>query len=802
MLSCVYKSYRWISMLKNNLKIFLRYLKRHKGYTFINISGLAIGIACCIFIMLWVQDELSFDRFNTNIDDLYRVVEEQHSSGGTVRPVASTPFPLGSALVADYPEIIKFARFQIFPRILIRAEDKIFYENGFAFADPSLLDMFTFPLAKGDFKNALTDPQSVLISEEMAEKYFGSKDPMGKRLTVNNRLDYTVTGILQNIPHNSHIKFDFLIQLEAFVKKIGLDQGWGSNDYYTYLQLQKEIPYGKTSEKIREYIKKINPNVTSLIFFLQPVKDIHLHSSFSIDLGGKSENKAKYVYSFTIIALFVLLIACVNFMNLTTARSSGRSLEIGLRKVVGANRANLIRQFLAESIVFSIFAFIFAFILVLLLLPAFNVLSGKTLQMDIYNNMPVLFGLIGLTLLIGIISGSYPAFFLSSFRPAKVLKGTMKLGSKSSSLRKVLVIIQFSLSIILIIGTFIVHRQLDFMLKKNLGYDKDHMIFLAERGDFWNRYEPLKDELLQNSNILGMTASSDIPTHTIHSTTLVSWEGKNPEDPVLFNRFTVDYNYFETFNMEILQGRTFSKEFLTDKTEAYILNETGIKMTGMESPVGKMFWLWGIKGKIIGVVKDYHFKSLHAEIEPLVLRMAGNPEFVFIKIKSEGVTETIKDIERSYKKFNPDNPFEFSFLDDAVNNLYQAEKRTGTIFRYFMFLAIFISCLGLFGLASYMAEQRTKEIGVRKVLGASISGIVLLQLKDFTKWVLLANIIAWPAAWFVMNNWLQGFSYRTNIAWTSFLLAALLSIFVALLTVGYQSIKAAMTDPVKALKYE
>ncbi len=789
-------------MFKNYLKIFIRNLRRHRGYSLINISGLAIGLTCCILIMLWIQDELSFDRFNTNLNQLYRVVEEQHYSDGTLRPVAQTPMPLGPALVEDYPEILQFARFQVSLRTLIKYKNNSFYENGFAFADPSLLEMFTFPLIKGNIKNALSDPHSVLISERMAEKYFGDEDPIGQTLTMNNKIDFTVTGIFKKIPHNSHLRFDFLCKFEGMVKELRLDTGWWSNDYYTYLLLQKGASYQEVSEKIHEYIKKINPKADSIKFFLQPVQDIHLHSNFTIDLVGQSENRAKYVYIFSIIAIFVVLIACINFMNLSTARSSSRSLEIGLRKVVGAKRSNLISQFLGESILFSITAFLVALVLVLLLLPAFNALSGKELGLNVFNNISFLGGLIGLAFLTGIISGSYPALFLSSFQPAKVLKGSLKLGTKSSSLRKVLVIIQFSLSIILIIGAFTIYRQLNFILKRNLGYEKDHLIYLAEQGDFWNRYAPFKNELLQNSNILSVTASSDIPTYTIHSTTAVTWEGKNPEDMILFTRFTVDYDYFETFKMELLQGRPFSREYPTDKTDAYILNETGVKMTGIDSPVGKMFSLWGIKGKIIGIVKDYHFKSLHSKIEPMVLRMTGNNSFVFIRIKSENITETLKNVENSYRKFNQGYPFEFSFLDEALSNLYQSEKRTSSIFRYFMFLAIFISCLGLLGLASYMAEQRTKEIGIRKVLGASTQGIIVLLLKDFTKWVLLANLIAWPIAWYAMQNWLQGFSYRTHISPTSFLLATILSLISALLTVGYQAFKASSIQPVNALKYE
>lgn len=790
-------------MLKNYLKTAIRNLTRHKGYSLINIAGFAIGIACCILILLWVQDETSFDRFHENLDSLQRVVEEQHYSDGTIFPIARTPYPVGPALVADYPEIVNFTRFTPFWRTLLEYVDKSFYERGFAFADPSLLEMFSFPLLKGDAETALSETNAVLISEDMAKKYFGTEDPIGKVITMDNAHDFQVSGVFENIPHNSHLQFDFLGQFDTFVKLSGWGKEWTSNNYYTYVQLTEDAHHQDVTPKIYEYITNIYPE-SGTKFLLQPVKDIHLRSDFAIDLGGKSENRIKYVYMFSLIAVFILLIACMNFMNLTTARASRRSLEIGMRKVVGAKRTNLIRQFLGESVLISFLSLLIAVGLVLLVLPAFNSISGKELGLATFNIGLLAAGLIGIALVTGILSGSYPAFLLSAIQPIRVLKSSLSMASKNSAFRKILVTCQFSLSIGLIIGTFVVYRQLDFMQKKSLGYNQEHIVYFAERGDFWKSYDALKMELQRSPNIVGVTAASSIPTHTVTSTSGVDWEGKDPGFDVLFTQFNVDYDYFETLEMEMARGRSFSKDFPTDAAEAFILNETGARLTGMKDPIGKKFTLWDKSGPIIGVVKDYHFKSLHAKIEPLVLRMFHRNwnRYVIIRIRPDDITETLKTVENAYKRYHPGYPFEFQFLDEALNALYSSEKRTGKVFRCFMFLAIFVSCLGLFGLASFMADQRTKEIGIRKVLGASVSGIFFMLLKEFVKWVLLASVISWPLAHYAMDSWLRNFAYRTDIALWIFLVSGFIGLAVAVVTVSYQSMKASIANPVDSLRYE
>jgi len=790
-------------MFKNYLKTAIRNLTRHKGYSLINIAGFAIGIACCILILLWVQDELSFDRFHENLDSLHRVVEEQHYSDGTILSTARTPYPIGPALVEDYPEIINFTRFTPFWRTLIECGDKSFYERGFAFADPSLLEMFSFPLLRGDVYTALSETNAVLISEDMAKKYFGDEDPVGRAITMDNAVDFQVSGVFANIPHNSHLRFDFLGQFDTFVQLSRWGKQWDNHSYYTYVQLTEDAHHQDVTPKIYEYITNIYPE-SGTKFLLQPVKDIHLRSDFAIDLGGKSEYRAKYVYMFSMIAVFVLLIACMNFMNLTTARASRRSLEIGMRKVVGAKRVNLIRQFLGESVLISFLSLLIAMSLVLLALPAFNSISGKELSLAAFNIGLLAAGLIGIAIVTGILSGSYPAFLLSAIQPIRVMKGSLSMGSKNSAFRKILVTCQFSLSIGLIIGTFVVYRQLDFMQKKSLGYNQEHIVYFAERGDFWKSYDTFKMELQQNPNVVGVTAASSIPTHTVTSTSGVGWEGKDPGFDVLFTQFNVGYDYFETLEMEMVQGRSFSKDFPTDAAGAFILNETGARLTGMKNPIGKKFTLWDKSGPIIGVVKDYHFKSLHAKIEPLVLRMFHRNwnRYVIIRIRSDNIKEILKSVEDAYKKFHPGYPFEFQFLDESLNALYSSEKRTGEVFRCFMFLAIFISCLGLFGLASFMADQRTKEIGIRKVLGASVPGIFFMLLKEFVKWVLLASAISWPLAYFTMDHWLKNFAYRTDIALWVFLVSGILGLAVAVVTVSYQSLKASVANPVDSLRYE
>jgi putative ABC transport system permease protein len=793
-------------MLKNYFKITIRNIRKNKGYSFINISGLAIGMACCILILIWVKDELSFDRFHANADAIYRITEHQYDSSGDYFPVAVTPWPLAEALKDDFPEIIESARLRIVSGGLISYKDKKFYENDFVAVDPTFLKMFSFPLVEGDISTVLTEPHTILITKETAKRYFGNEDPLEKVLTFHNAYDFKVTGILEDVPHNSHIKFDLLVPFASTLRDFGWTDSWGTNNYTTYVQLGDNASVLQISEKISDYLKKNNPQ-TGTKLILQPLTDIHLRSDYAIDLYGNTEDKAIYVYAFSVIALFVLLIACINFMNLSTARSEKRSKEVGLRKVVGASRNNIITQFYGESLFMTIIAFFAAVFLVYLLLPAFNNVSGKQLTFDSLKELVFMLGLLGIMLVTGLASGSYPAFVQSSFKPVDSIKGIgLRISPKSgkSTLRRTLVVTQFTLSIILIVGTLIVYKQIRFMLNKNLGYEKDSIVYFVKRSNLRTQYDAFKSELLRDSNIIGVTSSSDVPTYSVHSTGAFSWEGKNPETHFLIHQFSTDHDYIKTFNMHIIAGRDFSREFPADaSTQSFIVNETAVKAMGLENPVGSKFQLYDNKGQIVGVVEDFHYKSLQTAIEPLVLRIETDRDsYVFVKFRSEQMQEALASIRRVYDSFNPQFPLEYSFLDESVNQLYDSEQKTNKIFNYFTFIAIFVSCLGLYGLAAYMAQQKTKEIGIRKVLGASIMNIMAGLSKEFILLVCLANAVAWPVAYYFMNRWLQHFATKTDLSVWTFILSGLASLFIALLTIFYQSIKAATANPVKSLRYE
>jgi putative ABC transport system permease protein len=793
-------------MIKNYLKITVRNIRKHKGYSFINISGLAIGMACCILIFIWVKDELSFDRFHENAESIFRVTEHQYSSSGDYFPVAVTPWPLAEALKDDFPEITESARLRIVSGGLISYGDKKFYENNFVAVDPSFLKMFSFPLAEGDISTALTEPHTILITKETAARYFGNEDPLEKVLTFHNQYDFKVTGVLEDVPHNSHIKFDFLVPFASTLRDFGWTDSWGTNNYTTYVQLGDNASVQRISEKISDYLKKNNPQ-TGTKLILQPLTDIHLRSDYAIDLYGSTEEKSLYVYAFSAIALFVLFIACINFMNLSTARSEKRSKEVGLRKVVGARRHNIIAQFYGESLFMTIIAFVAAVFLVYLLLPSFNNVSGKQLTFDSMKEPVFLLGLLGIMLLTGLASGSYPAFVQSSFKPVDSLKGLgPRISPKSgkSTPRRTLVVIQFTLSIILVVGTLVVYKQIRFMLNKNLGYEKESIVYFVKRANLRTQYDAFKSELLRDQNIIGVTSSSDVPTYSVHSTGAFSWEGKNPDTHFLIHQFSVDHDYIKTFNMHITAGRDFSGEFPADaSTQSFIVNETAVKAMGLENPVGSKFRLYDNSGQIVGVVEDFNFKSLQKSIEPLVLRIEPDRDtYVFVKFRSGRIQDAVASIRRVYDSFNPDFPLEYSFLDEAVNQLYDSEQKTKTIFNYFTLIAIFISCLGLYGLAAFMAQQKTKEIGIRKVLGASITNIVTGLSKEFMLLVCLANAIAWPAAYYVMHKWLRSFASRIGLSIWIFLLSGLAALFIALLTISYQSIKAASAHPADSLRYE
>lgn len=785
-------------MLKNYLKIALRTLYKYKGYSIINILGLAIGMATCIIILLWVQDEMSYDRFFKNSKNLYRVYAEFYSNESW----AVTPIPLAPALKSDFPEIADVSRYRSFSA-LIENNNVRFNERG-AFVDPSFLTMFSFPLLNGDAITALTDPYSIVITETMADKYFGDNNPLGKTIKIDNVNDYKITGVLKSNPGNSHFRFNFLLPFEIFLKKDRGQISWERFQLRTYVLLNEDVQSEKVEASITELLDQHNPE-NDIKLHLQPLTQIHLHN---LNGGGNIE----YVYIFSIIALFVLLIACINFMNLTTARSSTRTKEIGMRKVTGASKFDFIKQFMGESILLSLFAFIIAINIVYLVLPIFNDISGKMLNLNLIKNIDIGLGLIGLLLLTGIISGSYPTFFLAAFKPVAILKANsslIKKKNKDAILRKSLVILQFSISIFLLIVTLVISRQLNFLLNKDPGYNSEQVVYLPMKGDLKQQNEPFKNELLQNRNIVNVAATSGMLVDMLSSYDGFDWDGKNPDKRYSFVLGAVDFDYLQTLKMEMTDGRGFSKKYLSDETGGFIVNQAAIEAMGMKNPIEKRFSFEGRQGwrhgTIVGVVKNFHFQSLHNKIEPFVMMIQPDRYNYFclrIKPGTPDISETLTFVENTWKKFVPNYPFEYSFLDEEFESLYRAEQRTKKIFSYFSFLAMFISCLGLFGLSSFTAERRTKEIGIRKVLGASVPGIMRLLNKEFLFLIAVSNLIAWIFSYFIIKKWLQNFAYHIELGWYFFVISGLLAMFFALVVVSIQSSKVAFQNPVESLRYE
>ncbi len=795
-------SFCWsVVMIQNYAIVAARNFRKHKAYSLINVAGLAIGIAVSTFIFLWIRDELSFDRFHAGARDIYRLTEDQKNADGTIFPVAVTPDLLGPGLKADFPEVIEFSRYRPVGRNLVSFGEKQFYETGIAFVDPAFLGIFSFPLLKGDPATALGGPTSLIITETVARKYFGREDPMGRTLRLFDALDFKVTGVARDVPRNSHLRFSFLVNFDVALKQLGMSGGWENNNFYTYVRLAPNADPAKIAAPVYNYLKKIRPQTTTFIN-LQPLRDIHLRSSYAIDIDGASQAKAQYVRIFAVIAFLVLLIACINYMNLATARSGLRSREVGVRKVVGAGRPEIIRQFFGESLLFAAVSGLFAAGLVRLLLPQFNHLTGKAVPPGALAAAPVVLFLAAAALFAGVLSGIYPALFLSAFRPASIFRGGSMTGTRSALFRKSLVVLQFALSTVFIAGTLVIGSQIRFMRTKDLGYKGDSVVHFRLRGNLRNNYQAFKDELSRTVGILGVTSSSDIPTYTVHSTTAFSWEGKAAGDYLLIHQFSVDYDYFETLGMEMAAGRSFSRDFPADK-DAFIVNETAARRMGFGDPIGKWVNLYDRKGPIVGVVKDFNFKSLHAAVEPLVLRVEpARDAYVLVKMRYQGLTAGLETVRRLHAKYNPRFPFEYEFLDDSLGELYRSDRRFGAIVGAFTGLAIFISALGLFGLASFLIERRTKEIGIRKILGADMGRVVVLLSKDFLQWVALANLIAVPVAYFAMHQWLRSFAYRTGISVWVFAAAGGLAIGIAMLTISTHCVRAAASNPARSLRYE
>ena len=789
-----------IHMFKNYLLITVRNLKKNSTYSFLNIIGLAVGMTAFILIALYVQYELSFDKYHKNADRIYRVVREER---------AFTPAPLGPALKEKIPEVDSVARILRRSNTLISHEQNHFLEEEFFWADPETFDIFSIPFISGDPDTALNDPSSIVLSRRTAKKYFGDADPIGNILTVSERYEFKVSGVFGDIPANSHFVMDVVVPFETYFRITNNDiTNWGSNFSYTYFLLRKGADPEGMENKISPLIeiplfkayglKEPYPKVYSI----QPVTEIHLHSHRMQEI--EANNDMKYIILFSSIAFLILFIACINYMNLATARFLRRGKEVGMRKVVGAQRGQLIVQFLGESVAMAVLAMIFSTIMVLMALPAFNNLVERQLSLNPIHNPQLFLGLVFITLFVGLFAGSYPAMRMSGFKPISVLSGTFTRSPKGSSLRNVLVLVQFSITIILIICSIAVREQLNFIKTVDMGYTKEQIITLPARGRFIRQnIQPIKTELLQYSDIIAVSTSGRLPNN-IDTFTSRDWTGRNPDEPIPIYYNTADYDFIDLFGMQIVHGRNFSRDFPSDETGVFLVNEAAVRVAEWESPIGRKFTHWrGDTGEIVGVIKDFHMHSLHSPIEPLyVFLNARDFSNIAIKIRSANIPATIDYVEGGMKKFSPSYPFSYSFFDEVFERAYFTEQRMGRVFSSFAVLAIFIACLGLFGLTAFAAEQRTKEIGIRKVLGASDSKIFLLLSKEFIRWVLLANLIAWPIAYVAMNKWLQNFAYRIHIGIVAFLISGGTALLIAYLTVSYQSIKSARANPVESLRYE
>jgi putative ABC transport system permease protein len=791
-------------MFKYYLKATFRNIIKHKGYSVINITGLAVGIACCLLILLFVRDELSFENFHSNADRICRTIIDEHVDGKWEHN-AGSPDLLGPALQKENPEILSCVRLfnpNWIDKWTVSLEDKYFYEERLFFADASIFEVFTFPLLQGNPETALKEPNTVVITNEMARKYFGNENPLGKALTIDDTVEAIITGVAETVPENTHFRFDFLVSFESMPYKWAMNT-WRTQQFYTYVLLDRAIQQNELDEKLSAFMQKHSGKQTNFRLRLQPIKDIHLHSkNYSYDMAINNSDIA-YVYIFSTIAVFILIIACINFMSLSTARSFHRAKEVGLRKVVGAQRSQLMRQFLGESFVLVILAALAALIIILCILPAFNQLAGKNISLKGENILYMGWILAGVICVTGILSGSYPSFFLSAFQPMSVLKGHFSVRLKSVIFRRVLVVLQFAISLFLITGTFIIYNQIHYCLNRNPGFNKERVVVLPLRSRSAKiGYESFRNSLLQNSNIKGVAGSDSIPGRAI------GMRGMFPEGNQWYPRLSlfVDFDFIPTLGIEIKEGRNFSRDFPTDVDDAYIVNASAVKNFGWDQALGKsIFWAGdqNKKGFVIGVVKDFNFKSFRQGIEPLVLHMTrGAPSYASIRIGGNDIQETMSYIQSQWQELQPGHPFDYFFLDDDFDKLYRSEERMGIIFRSFTILALFVSCLGLFGLTAYTLEKRTKEIGIRKVLGASVIKIVLMFSKNFMREILLANLISWPVVYWAMSRWLLNFAFRIEISIWSFILSSLLVISISLMTIGFQSLRAASANPIDSLRYE
>ena len=791
-------------MLKNFLKVAFRNLWKHKGYSFLNIFGLAMGMTCSLLILLWIGDEKSTDNYHAKGDRLYSVFERQYYDG-KITAFHSVPGILANEMKKVLPEVELASGFTWYEKNTFQNGEKILKEQGRS-ADSDFFKMFTYPLLEGSPSTALNTPLSIAISKKMAMDLFGSPHAaIGQALRYQNSKQLRVTAVFDDIPENTSLKFDYLMNWSNFLEENSWAKDWGNSGPQAYVMLRKDADPALFSKKIAHFLDTYDkPRKTfRKELGIQRFGDIYLHSNFKD--GQLQGGRIEYVHLFTIVAAFILLIACINFMNLTTARSVGRAKEIGIRKVVGAVRPALIRQFIGEAVLLSVFSVILALGMVILLLPLFNHMTGKSISFP-YGAPSFWLCLAALTLLTGIVSGSYPALFLSAFRPIRVLKGTMKFSAGATWFRKGLVVFQFALSIILIIATMVISGQVDYVQSMDIGYDRENLVYLSTEGDLAAKFKPFREAALQLPGITGITSVSQDPTDLGNGTGGVDWDGKDANNLVMFTNVGVGYDYVKTMKLKLVAGREFSPDYPTD-TVGYMLNEEALRRVGYKDPIGRRITMWGHKGTIVGIIKDFHFTSLHDLIKPLIIRFQPDSNMgkygeIAIRIRGSETRQSLAKLEQLCHAFNPRVPFSYQFADDEYRDLYKSESIVHNLSNCFAALAIFICCLGLLGLAMFTAEQRTKEFGIRKVLGAKTGTLFALLSKDFLALVLVAFLLATPLAWWAMNEWLKNFAYHIPLQWWVFVLAGALALLIALLTVSFQAFKVAVANPVKSLRTE
>lgn len=807
-------------MFKNYFKIALRSLWRNKAFSAINILGLAVGIATCLIIMLYVYNELSYDRYNEKADRMYRICFQGNVQGEVMKESSVMP-PVAEALKSDYPEVEASTRIRHYGTPKLLYNNKVFRDDTFGFVDANFFQVFTLPLIEGNAATALLQPNCIVITKAVAKKYFGNENPIGKVISFKDgkNAPCKVTGIIDEVPSNSHFRFDIFASMESLPES--KDPSCMTSNFVTYLVLAKGYDYKKFEKKLPQLVEKyMGPQMlqamgvtlsdfrkkgNDISFFLQPLTDIHLHSDFTGD--SSSPGDVRYVYIFSAIALFMLIIACINFMNLSTAGAAKRSREVGIRKVLGSLRLQLVRQFLLESILITAIALLLALGFIQLALPVFNELSNQQLTFSLSKHPFMLPGLILFIVVVGTLAGSYPAFYLSSFKPVAVLKGKFVSGKGSVSFRSGLVVFQFLISIILIVSTIVVYNQLSYIQHKDLGYNKDQVLIVPDTWVLGKNQQVFRDQLANDPRVTSVTTSRYVPAGASDNNNFFITPPDNPTQMIKTLRYDIDEQYFSTLGIKLEAGRNFSKAFGTDSS-AVIINETAANVLGWkDKSIGHYISHSDNQGKkevyqIVGIVKDFHFRSLHQRITPLVMAYRPNQETLIAKLNTKDVKALIATLKQRWTAYGAEDPLSYSFLDERFNNTYRIEQNTGTILAIFAGLTIFVACLGLFGLATFTARQRNKEIGIRKVLGASATAIVSLLSKDFLKLVAIAFIVAAPVAWYVMNKWLQDFEYRITISWWVFALAAFAAVVITFITVSFQAIKAAITNPVKALRTE